>query len=251
MNAMLARLIVACLACGARGYSAPARVGPSRFARSHGAAMGLTLPPMPPMPEGLPRLDGIGSLPSMPEDQPPWAVQMWVDLLDLLRAIAGAATSGDTEALARVASDPDILLLVPVGLALTAIARSIGEAPELPYPALTYDQQSARRHYRVRPGVVAARALEIGWKSAGFGASVAQDYLKGADFMESNAPMRAEQLTALLTELGPTFIKLGQSASIRSDLLPPAYCTGLQKLQDKVPAHPALALALTPTPTPP
>ena len=87
MNAMLARLIVACLACGARGYSAPARVGPSRFARSHGAAMGLTLPPMPPMPEGLPRLDGIGSLPSMPEDQPPWAVQMWVDLLDLLRAV--------------------------------------------------------------------------------------------------------------------------------------------------------------------
>ena len=83
-------------------------------------------------------------------------------------------TSGDTEALARVASDPDILLLVPVGLALTAIAKPISEAPEMPYPALTYDQQSARRHYRVRPGAVAARALEIGWKSAGFGASVGQ-----------------------------------------------------------------------------
>ena len=204
--------------------------------------MGLTLPPMPTMPEGLPRLDGIGSLPplpglpSLPEDQPPWAVQMWVDLLDLIGAIGGAVTSGDTEALARVASDPDILLLVPVGLALTAIAKSISEAPEMPYPALTYDQQSARRHYRVRPGAVAARALEIGWKSAGFGASVGQDYLKGPEYMESNAPVRAEQLTALLTDLGPTFIKLGQSASIRSDLLPPAYCTGLQKLQDKVPA---------------
>ena len=72
--------------------------------------MGLTLPPMPPMPEGLPRPDGIGSLPPLPglpsvaEDQPPWAVQMWADLLDLLGAIAGSFTSGDTEALARVAS---------------------------------------------------------------------------------------------------------------------------------------------------
>ena len=203
--------------------------------------MGLTLPPMPPMPEGLPRLDGIGSLPPLPglpsvaEDQPPWAVQMWVDLLDLLGAIAGAFTSGDTEALARVASDPHLLLLVPVGLAVTALARSgFFEAPERPYPQLTYDPQSARRHYRARPAIVAARALEIGWKSAGFGAAIARDYLKGAEFMASNAPRRAEQLTALLTELGPTFIKLGQSASIRSDLLPPAYCAGLQKLQDKV-----------------
>ena len=140
---MLGRLVLACLACGARGYSAPARPGPARLARSHGPAMGLTLPPMPTMPEGLPRLDGIGSLPplpglpSLPEDQPPWAVQMWVDLLDLIGAIGGAVTSGDTEALARVASDPDILLLVPVGLALTAIAKSISEAPEVPYPALT------------------------------------------------------------------------------------------------------------------
>ena len=177
---MLGRLTLACLACGARGYSAPSRPGPNRLARSHSPAMGLTLPPMPPMPEGLPRLDSIGSLPplpglpSLPEEQPPWAVQMWVDLLDLIGAIGGAVSSGDTEALARVASDPDILLLVPVGLALTAIAKSISEAPEVPYPALTYDQQSARRHYRVRPGAVAARALEIGWKSAGFGASVGQ-----------------------------------------------------------------------------
>lgn len=204
--------------------------------------MGPTLPPMPPMPEDLPRLDGIGSLPPLPglpsvaEDQPPWAVQMWVDLLDVLGAIAGAFTSGDTEALARVASDPHLLLFVPVGLAVTALARSGFEAPERPYPQLTYDPQSARRHYRARPAIVAARALEIGWKSAGFGAAIARDYLKGADFMASNAPRRAEQLTALLTELGPTFIKLGQSASIRSDLLPPDYCAGLQKLQDQVPA---------------
>ena len=96
--------------------------------------MGPTLPPMPPMPEGVPRLDGIGSLPPLPglpsvaEDQPPWAVQMWVDLLDVLGAIAGAFTSGDTEALARVASDPHLLLFVPVGLAVRVRVRvRVGE----------------------------------------------------------------------------------------------------------------------------
>ncbi len=43
------------------------------------------------------------------------------------------------------------------------------------------------------------------------------------------------ELAQLLTELGPTFIKIGQSLSIRTDLLSPAYVRGLSSLQDKVP----------------
>lgn len=44
------------------------------------------------------------------------------------------------------------------------------------------------------------------------------------------------ELAKLLTELGPSFIKIGQSLSIRTDLLSPAYVKGLQTLQDQVPA---------------
>jgi predicted unusual protein kinase regulating ubiquinone biosynthesis (AarF/ABC1/UbiB family) len=51
----------------------------------------------------------------------------------------------------------------------------------------------------------------------------------GADAQED-----AEQLTAELEAMGPTFIKLGQLLSTRADLLPPAYLTALGRLQDKV-----------------
>jgi ubiquinone biosynthesis protein len=48
----------------------------------------------------------------------------------------------------------------------------------------------------------------------------------------------AFNLRQSLVELGPTFIKLGQVLSTRSDLLPPVYIEQLERLQDKVPALP-------------
>jgi ubiquinone biosynthesis protein len=47
-----------------------------------------------------------------------------------------------------------------------------------------------------------------------------------------------ERLTADLEQLGPTFIKLGQVLSTRSDLLPAAYLAALARLQDNVTPFP-------------
>jgi len=56
---------------------------------------------------------------------------------------------------------------------------------------------------------------------------------------------RAAEARALLTELGPTFIKFGQMLSIRPDVIPPAAIYELQKLCDSVPSFPTpLALAV-------
>lgn len=51
----------------------------------------------------------------------------------------------------------------------------------------------------------------------------------------ANEYRRGQELAQLLTKLGPTFIKVGQSLSIRTDLLSPAYVRGLSSLQDQVP----------------
>ncbi|AOY59963.1 ABC transporter [Desulfococcus multivorans] len=49
---------------------------------------------------------------------------------------------------------------------------------------------------------------------------------------------RAERVRMAVEELGPTYIKLGQLLSTRSDFLPPHYIDELSKLQDEVPPFP-------------
>jgi ubiquinone biosynthesis protein len=65
-------------------------------------------------------------------------------------------------------------------------------------------------------------------------AAVATLFLKHRSAVTDYDGRDAEQLARDLEKLGPTFIKLGQLLSGRSDLLPPPYIEALARLQDNV-----------------
>lgn len=71
----------------------------------------------------------------------------------------------------------------------------------------------------------------------GFGWLVATLDLPGLGLLrkeEGERGLAPERVVAVLRDLGPTFVKIGQMLSTRSDILPAAYTDALQGLQDDV-----------------
>lgn len=125
----------------------------------------------------------------------------------------------------------NILYLV---LAASALFVSLPTNPPLsPYPDNKYDALSAKKYFNSKPLIVVRRGMQIFLMSAGFGFGILIDILQKK--LTENSEKRAIELSTLLSKLGPSFIKIGQSLSIRTDLLSPAYVKGLKSLQDQVP----------------
>jgi predicted unusual protein kinase regulating ubiquinone biosynthesis (AarF/ABC1/UbiB family) len=97
-----------------------------------------------------------------------------------------------------------------------------------------YDPQAIASYYHRRPWLVIWRALTIVWLFAGFLIGVLLDRSVGNT--DANKYQRAEQLREILTQLGPTYIKVGQSLSTRPDLVRQDFLDELIKLQDQLPA---------------
>lgn len=103
-----------------------------------------------------------------------------------------------------------------------------------------YEAAAAEAYFSQYPMKVYSRAFELAITSAGFITALAIDFLTGKLTDPDTERKRGDQLTGILTKLGPTFIKVGQSLSIRTDLLRPAYIEALTKLQDRVPPFPTV-----------
>jgi len=96
-----------------------------------------------------------------------------------------------------------------------------------------YDPQKADAYFGRRPVETILRGAEVAGRAASLGLAIGVDVVTNA--IAKNEKRRATTLVDSLVSLGPTFVKVGQALSIRSDLLSEAYCDALTTLQDACP----------------
>ena len=118
---------------------------------------------------------------------------------------------------------------------LVAVAEPPTYGADVPYAEASYDPAAAATFFRARPLATIGRLAQIALLSGGFVASLVVDKALKREEDPALVELRSQQLLELVTKLGPTFIKIGQALSIRSDLVPAAYVAGLAQLQDAVP----------------
>lgn len=97
----------------------------------------------------------------------------------------------------------------------------------------TYNRDEIARYYNRRPWLALARQLKIIFLLGFFCLQLILD--QWFDKNKKNRQKRAEQLRKILTDLGPTFIKVGQALSTRPDLIRKDFLPELIKLQDQLP----------------
>jgi len=115
---------------------------------------------------------------------------------------------------------------------------------DLPFQpgADTYSPEKADIFYGKRQFMVIKRVLQLASLTSSFTSGIVFDWLvlgklfKDEEYtaLKRAEPRRAKIALQLCEQLGPTFIKLGQALSIRTDLVPEAYALELRALQDAV-----------------
>jgi predicted unusual protein kinase regulating ubiquinone biosynthesis (AarF/ABC1/UbiB family) len=129
--------------------------------------------------------------------------------------------------------------------ALISFIYSPDNETDAPYEpgTSTYDPQAAAEFYKTRPLLVLKRILKLTFLTGAFNTGLLFDWLVLGKLLQDDEytalrkaePQRAKDALILCQQLGPTFIKLGQALSIRTDLVPEAYALELRQLQDAVP----------------
>ena len=155
-------------------------------------------------------------LPSLPEAASPLGDDARVDVL-----VVGGGYAGLAAAIEVARAGRRVLVLEKDAIGRGAHSRNGGMAiPEL----------------KAGPATLAARYGELGRLLVKYGRSDLADHVQFDGLAPADddgaPPPEAEELADDLEALGPTFIKLGQLLSTRSDVLPSAYTKALSRLQD-------------------
>lgn len=132
---------------------------------------------------------------------------------------------------------PPLFLIINIFLILIGVGQDDSKVGS-PYNEgeTSYSVSKADIFYSSRPLYIFRRLLKLGQITGLFNIKLLLDWRFGN--LEKNQKERAKEALQLATQLGPTFIKLGQALSIRTDLIPEAYALELRQLQDAVPPFP-------------
>ena len=151
----------------------------------------------------------------------------------------------DLASLALTPWHVEIVVVVTVMSSLLYWLQLPEHYDEAPYEpgTTTYNPLKAQEFYQQRPGMVLKRILRLALLTGSFNVGLVWDWLvlgkllRDDNFtaLKAAEPQRAKTALRLCEQLGPTFIKLGQALSIRTDLIPEAYALELRSLQDAVP----------------
>jgi len=98
---------------------------------------------------------------------------------------------------------------------------------------LRYDPEEIASYHTRRPWLAIGRTIMVIWYFTGFLLGLLWDKWQHRDV--EHTPQRAAHLRHVLTDLGPTYIKVGQALSTRPDLIRKDFLEELTKLQDQLP----------------
>mmetsp|Transcript_58445 Transcript_58445/g.186321 ORF Transcript_58445/g.186321 Transcript_58445/m.186321 type:complete len:551 (+) Transcript_58445:644-2296(+) len=166
------------------------------------------------------------------------AQQYGMDFDELLEAAEKGLKGSQANILGGASVDME---MTEAAAAVVAAAQTAVDAPrgsgefvdELPH---VYNPDQIAQYWARRPLKVAKRAGEVVGLSTIPSLAMLKDFVAGN--LSATDTKRAKELKDLITRLGPVCIKVGQTASIRVDLLPTTYIEELKTLQDKVPPFP-------------
>ncbi|CAK8541274.1 unnamed protein product [Lathyrus sativus] len=154
--------------------------------------------------------------------------------LTRLKIVAAVVQATPSTTVPSIRNGTNPVLTLPFNRAddLQAEARAMGRAVN----ATLYSPELLASKYGSQPIKVVQRALEIVTSLGSFGLKLFFEQRNG--MLEKNKRARAAELKTIFTQLGPTFVKLGQGLSTRPDICPPEYLEELSELQDGLPTFP-------------
>lgn len=114
--------------------------------------------------------------------------------------------------------------------------ENLGPVDDLKPESWAYNPETINKYYKSRPFSVITRFIKILTTFLSFYLGIRWDKIWGKS--DVNQRKQAVKLREILTDLGPTYIKIGQALSTRPDLVPPLYLDELAQLQDQLPSFP-------------